>query len=146
MNRISQRELLPTAVKNRSLGNIIKITDVVEGSSTISNNEDLMFTTILTNNMSANIIGEPEWSLWQDSISAANLIPNGSGVDMSQYQIMGPWNEWTEAIIVAGAIDIAVPKFVLTSRIYIRNISSGAATPIIARARLRYITNLLDVT
>jgi len=138
--------MIPTAVKSRTLGNIIKVTDVVEGSSTISDGEDLLFTTILTNNQSANIIGEPEWSLWQDSISAANLIPNGSSVDMSEYQIMGPWNEWTEAIISAGAIDIAVPKFVLTSRIYVRNISSGASTPIIARARLRYITNLTDVT
>ena len=139
--RISQRDIFPVAVKKRSLGNIIKVSNNLEASTTISNGEDAIFTLIFINNLDADVIGEPEFSLWKTSVSSANLIPNGSGIDMSQFQIMGPWNEWTEVLLTGGLIGIAVPKLAIISRLYIRNISAGASTVIVARARIRYITN-----
>ncbi|HEC65691.1 MAG TPA: hypothetical protein ENI23_10370 [bacterium] len=145
MPRISQRDLLPTAVKNRGLGDIVKITDNAEASAVLNNGDDTVFTLILINNKDASLIAEPEFSLWKDSISSANLIPNGSAIDMSEFQIMGPWNEWTEVLLTGGSISVPVPTLAVVSRIYIRNISAGASTTIIARARDRYITNF-DVT
>ncbi len=145
MNRLSQRDLLPSSIKNRGLGDVVRVSENAEASSTISNGEDTVFTLVFINQMDADMIAEPEFSLWKTSVSAANLIPNGSGIDMSQFQIVGPWNEWTEVLLTDGAIDVAVPKFAIVSRIYIRNISAGASTVIVARARVRYITNF-DVT
>ncbi|HEC65058.1 MAG TPA: hypothetical protein ENI23_07185 [bacterium] len=144
--RIKPRDLLPVAVKSRSLGNIIKVSETLEASATLNDGDDTIFTLLLINDKDANMIAEPEFSLWEGSVASANLIPNGSSIDMSQYQIMGPWNEWTEIVVTGGSIDIAIPAFALASRIYIRNISAGASTTIIARARVRYITNFDDTS
>ncbi len=141
MVRLSQRDILPTAVKNRGLGNVVKITDNLEAFDTLNNGEDTIFTALLINNKDADMIGEPEFSLWETSIASDNLIPNGDNIDASQYQIIGPWNEWAEIVIAGGSIDLAIPTLAIASRIYVRNISAGAATKIIVRARIRYITN-----
>ena len=143
--RISQRDILPVSIKNRNLGDIVNISDNLEASTSLNNGEDTIFTLLLINDKDADLIAEPEFSLWEGSISSANLIPNGSSIDASQYQIIGPWNEWTEVVIAGGSVDISIPTLAIASRIYIRNISAGAATTIVARARVRYITNQ-DVT
>ena len=141
MVRLSQRNILPTAVKNRGLGNIVKVSNNAEASVSLNNGEDTIFTALLINDKNADMIGEPEFSLWESSIASANLIPNGSAIDASQYQIIGPWNEWTEIVITGGSIELAIPTLAIASRIYVRNISAGASTTIVARARMRYITN-----
>lgn len=143
--RISQRDILPTSVKSRSLGQIVSVSDNLEASVTLNNGDDTIFTLLLINNRDADLIAEPEFSLWETSISSANLIPNGSSIDMSQYQILGPWNEWSEIVIADGSVDVAIPTLAVASRIYVRNISAGASTVIVVRARVRYITNQ-DVT
>ena len=146
MTRISQRDIYPTAVKNRGLGNVVKVFETLQGSVTLSNGDDATFSLRFINELDADLLVEPEWSLWQTSISSANLIPNGASIDMSDYQIMGPWNEWTEVIFNEGDVEEPIPTFASVSRMYVRNISAGASTVIIARARLRYITNLLQVS
>lgn len=146
MVRLSQRNILPTAVKNRGLGNVVKVSNNAEAKKTLSNNEDTIFTALLINNKDADMIGEPEFSLWETSIAAANLMPDGSSIDMSQWQVMGPWNEWAEIVVAGGSIDLAIPTLAIASRIYVRNISAGASTVVVARARIRYITNFDDTS
>jgi len=145
MMRSSQRDILPTAIKNRGLGHVVNVTDNAEASTSLANGEDALVSLILNNNKDADIIGEPEFSLWQDSISAANLLPIGSGIVASEYQIIGPWNEWTEVLLLGGEIDLAIPTLAMVSRLYVRNISAGAIT-LIVRARMRFITNTNDVS
>lgn len=125
---------------------MVKITENAEALKVLNNGEDTIFTALLINNKDADMIGEPEFSLWQDSISSLNLIPDGGNIDASQYQIIGPWNEWAEIVIAGGSIDLAIPTLAIASRIYVRNISAGASTTIVARARIRYITNFDDVS
>jgi hypothetical protein len=122
---------------------VVKVSENAEASTSLNNGEDVVFTTLFVNDKKADFIVEPEFSLWQGSISFLNLLPGGSNVDPSEFQIIGPWNEWTEGAVLglSGAFDIALPTYVSVSKIYVRNISAGASTTIIARARLRYITN-----
>ena len=147
MPRIKQRDILPTAVKNRSLGNVIKLQSTGSASSTLNNGDSAILDILIINNRNANIIVEPEISLYQTSVAEANLIPFGASITASEFQIIGPWNEWTG---VEGFTDIAadeaIPSYATLTHIYIRNISAGASTVILARVRDRYITNQDDTT
>ncbi len=145
--RVSQRDILPSSVKSSGLGDIIKVSETLEASTSLNNGDDAIFTLLIVNKNDATMIVEPEFSLWETSITNTNLIPGGSNITTSDYQVIGPWNEWAEGAVLglSGLFDIPVPTFVGVSRIYIRNISAGASTTIIARARVRYITNQ-DVT
>ena len=140
--RISQRDLLPGAVKNRSLGNVIRLQETGTASVTLNNGEDAILDLLIINNLDANLIVEPEFSLYQTSVAAANLIPFGSAITASQFQIIGPWNEWTGVESFAVDADEPIPSFAVLSHLYIRNISAGASTVIIAEVRDRYITNM----
>ena len=145
--RVSQRDILPSAAKSRSLGNIIKLQDTGSASVTLNNGDDTILDILIINNKDANIIVEPEISLYQTSVAEANLIPFGASVDASEFQIIGPWNEWTgvEKFTDIGA-DEEIPSFATLTHMYIRNISAGASTVILARVRDRYITNQDDTT
>lgn len=147
MKRISQRDILPAAAKSRSFGDIIRIQDTGSASITLNNGEDAILDLLIINNKNANIIVEPEFSLYQTSVSEANLIPFGSNVDPSDYQIIGPWNEWTGVERFTDiAADEEIPAFATLTHMYIRNISAGASTTILAYVRDRYITNLDTTT
>jgi len=145
--RISQRDILPTAAKSRSLGNIIKLQSTGSVSTTLSNGDEAILDILIINNKDANIIVEPEISLYQTSVATANLIPFGSSVTASEFQIIGPWNEWTGVEKFSDiAADEAIPYYSTLTHIYIRNISAGASTVILARVRDRYITNQDDTS
>src|SRR3990172_3462548 len=122
MDRISQRDILPSAVKSRGLGNIIKVSENFEASGTLDNGEGGLFTLLFSNDKDADLITESEFSFWETSVSSANLIPNGSAIDASQYQIIGPWNEWTGVATTGGNIDSVIRTSITASRIYIGNI------------------------
>jgi len=146
--RIKPRDILPSAVKNRGLGNVINLFDTQEATTTLNNGDDAVLSLTIVNQRDAAMIAEPEFSLWEGSISSANLLPGGSNIDESQWQIIGPWNEWTEGAVIglSGAFDVAIPEDTVVSKIYIRNISAGASTDAIARVRVRYLTNADDVS
>src|SRR3990167_8292821 len=129
--RISQRGIMPTAVKSRSFGNVIKLQETVTLTTTMNNGDELIVDLLIINNQSANIIVEPEFSIYQDSVSAANLIPFGSAIAPAEYQIIGPWNEWTGVEVFTVDADDPIPSRAVLSHIFIRNISAGASTPII---------------
>ena len=146
MNRISQRNILPTAIKARGLGNAIGITTTLETSDTLNNGEDTIFSVVIENNKSSSIMAEVEWSLWQTSVTDANLIPNGSSIDASDYQIIGPWNEWREFALSGQNVTKTMPNYAQVNRLYVRNIAAGASTVIEAKARVRYLTSLDTVS
>ena len=96
MPRLSQRDILPVAVKRRGLdSNIVRVSDTGSVSVTLNNGDSTSVTLLGVNNRGATFIAEPEFSIYQTSITEANLLPFGSGVDASEFQIIGPWNEWT---------------------------------------------------
>ncbi len=57
------------------------------------------------------IFVQEDISLFESSISEANLIPNGSNIDTSDYQIIGPWREQVDG-----------DEKNIISKVYVRNV------------------------
>lgn len=138
MKRISQRDLLPSAIKNRGLGQkVINTTETQSASATLSNGDQTMVSVTVVADLGATILSDIEITLWHGSVSILNLLPGGSSVDESAWQIIGPRNEWS----FSGGTTEVGNDFVV-SRTYIRNISAGASQTLNVRVRAKYITNL----
>ncbi len=114
--RRSQRDLLPYITKPRNLDVIAKTT-TISSSVTLAAGADTVFSMTTASRKGVPIFVQEDISLFETSVSAANLIPNGTNIDMADYQIIGPWREQ----------DSGDGKNIVT-KIYIRNTSAVAAT------------------
>lgn len=130
--RISQKDILPNAIKNRLLGDIVGITNTASGTTTLNNGQDTTFTATVSNTQGAVIMAVADCSLYQTSVAAAQELPSGGSVDESQFYFaqLGP-NNWNSTDNKNGV-----------SKVYIRNISAGAATDVLIRIQYRTITNV----
>src|SRR3990167_7536951 len=90
--RISQRDILPTAIKGRSLSGFIFVSDVGTASTAMGNGDPAYITFTLTQDKEFEIFGENYISTYVRNITTANLLPGGSGVDESQWQVIGPFS------------------------------------------------------
>lgn len=133
MPRLKSRQLLPTAVKSRNLSDIIFRGAAGTGSTTLNNGEDIVFTSTLSQNDEYQIIALPYISLYVGSIASANLLPGGSGVDESQWQVIPTLYNWDSWDLNEYPLDKEY------SSIYVRNISAGTQTVYIA-VRHKYIS------
>lgn len=114
MPRKGQRDFRPTAVDNRNL-DIIKTTDTIESSTTLAVGEETIFTMTTASDLGVPIFVQEDISLFQGSIAEANLIPNGSNVDASNYQVIGPFRDQSSG-----------DGNNIVSKIYVRNASFAA--------------------
>lgn len=134
--RASQMDILPTAVKNRLFGDIIRTipndftTSLSSTSPTLNNGDQVLFTVTTSSNIGSTMLAIPDLSFYVDSVADANKLPGGSGIDESQWQMIGPWFDWA-----------ATDNRNHITKVYIRNISAGAVV-VTARARVRFITNI----
>lgn len=89
--RTSQRDLLPTAVKNRIVENdFIFNTQLTSGSFSITNGTGVTITTTISGLANENIrMGACpfEVALFETSATAANLIPFGTGIAAGRYTV-----------------------------------------------------------
>ncbi len=90
--RKGQRDFIPTAIAGRNL-DIIRSTDTVESSATLAAGEDTTFTITTASKLGVPIWVQEDISLFETSVAEANLIPNGSSITASHYQIIGPWRD-----------------------------------------------------
>jgi hypothetical protein len=133
--RISQRDIIPTGIKTRTLGDIIlsKPTDTLGGGEQISwsfnNGEQVLITYTLSTDVNTKLLATLDTSYYQGSVTAANQLPGGSGVDETQFQFIGPFHDW-------GTTDNKNVKI----KTYILNISAGNVT-MNGRSIWRYIAN-----
>lgn len=135
-NRISQQDLLPNAVKTRLLGDIVQRTATASGSQSLNNGDQVVFTITSTNDPSARIFGVQDLALYQTNDGNGSWqLPGGGSVDESQWQVIGPWNDWHNPNVAGND-----PNHLWT-KVYIRNISAGAATTVYIDAWLRLISN-----
>lgn len=128
--RISQRDLLPTATKIRSLGDIIILGALYSASATLSNGNDTVFTLTTTSIDSSRNFCIPDMSLYLTSVSSANQIPGGSNITMSQWEVIFMGNDYQ-----------TTDSKKSISKVYIRNISAGASKVVLFRATSRVINN-----
>jgi len=132
--RIGQRAVKPAAIKNISLGEVILERDTDSASATIGNNVQILLTHTISQANNAKMFAIPDISIYIGSVSANNQLPGGSAIDESEWQVIGPWNDW-------GTTDNKNSK----TKIYVRNISAGSST-VLFRVKSRFITNRQDST
>ena len=98
---------------------------------------------ILTQNNRFEEIGVPYVALWVDSMIDANLLPGGSSIDETQWQIIGPqynFAYWQNgASVDVEPADVSFPSFKDYMTIFILNISAGAHT-MMGAVRWKYIS------
>ena len=132
--RISQRDIIPGGIKNPALGEVIleEVTEIA--SATIGNNVQILLTHTLSQKNNAKMLNVPDISIYLTSVATNNQLPGGSAVDESQWQVIGPWNDW-------GTTDNKNSK----TKLYVRNVSAGS-TLVLFRVKSRYLTNRRDAT
>ena len=113
MPRKKPRSFLPFSSKGRNL-DIIRKTDTVETSATLAAGADTVFSLTTKSKKSIALLTQEDISLFETSVAEANLIPNGSSIDASDYQIIGPWREQSDG-----------DSKNIVSKIYVRNTTSS---------------------
>lgn len=131
--RITQQKLYPTAIKARNLDHFIFGSGVDTASTVLANTEQAVLTSTLNQTTGAELQGIFYIAIYIGSVADANLLPGGSGIDESQWQVIGPrysYENWS-AVSFSQSKDIA--------SIYVRNISAGSQT-VIFKTKWRYIS------
>lgn len=87
-NRVSQRDMLPGSIRQRSLGQIIGITAEDSASATISNGERVVVDNTFESTIKADFaLAEPYITVYLTSVSDANQIPGGSAVTDAEWLV-----------------------------------------------------------
>ena len=131
--RTSQRGLLPGAVKSRNLDSFVFGSIEDQATTVLGNNEQATVSFFISQSREYEEKGDLYVSVYVGSVAAANLLPGGSGVDESQWQVIGPYfdySEWESA---------GFPAHEDYVTLYIRNISAGSQTLII-NSKWKYIS------
>lgn len=130
--RISQRDLLPTAVQNRNFGQIISFSGVSSASTTLTSAQQVVFTVTTATKNNGTTLCVADLTLYMDTQDASHQIPGGSSVDMSQWQVIFLGNDYRSS-------DGNNTK----TLIYVRNISAGSHTvTLVTQSRVIQNSNL----
>ncbi|MDD5407019.1 MAG: hypothetical protein PHE73_08795 [Sulfurovaceae bacterium] len=117
----------------KAIEQIVVLSNVAAASTTLGNGQQAVFTMTTTGSSGARILADTDITIYMDSISAANAFPGGANIDMSQWQMVGPFNDW-------GATNNINNK----SRLFLRNISAGSHT-VVFRGQCRLIQNSVSL-
>lgn len=133
--RIGQRQILPTAVKSKSFGNIItskpgdKVGNADGLSFTFGNGDQALVTFTLETENNTKLFATLDVSVYVGSQATANQLPGGSAVNETNFQFIGPFYDWH-----------TTDNKNVKVKLYILNISAGSVT-IVVRSVWRYIAN-----
>ena len=131
--RIGRRDIFPNSVRSKHLGAFIFGAESEEASTTIENGQEVFVTATITQNDGYEIFGHSYLSMYVGNIAVANLLPGGSSIDESQWDIIGPHFEFYKWS------DTGFAKHKEITTIYVRNISAGSVT-LTFRFKWRYIS------
>ena len=129
--RMSKRVPLPASVKARNMAGFIFGTVGSDASTSMGNGGEVYVTFSISQNQEFEILGHPYISIYVGDVDVDNLLPGGSSIDESQWQIIGPHYEfykWSDS-------GFARHQEYVT--IYVRNISAGTVT-VTFRSKWRY--------
>lgn len=133
MPRLRNRDILPTAVKSRNLDNIIFGSIPDETTFSIGNGSQVAISFAITQSGLYEMKGDLYFAIYIGSVADANQLPGGSGIDETDWQIIGPYfdyNDWEDA---------GFPKHKDFITLYMLNISAGTVDVII-QSRWKYIS------
>jgi len=133
MRRISQRDLLPIAVKSRNLANFNFGSEEGSAQVTLANTEQVIITSSISQDQKYEIFGNNYIAVYIGSIAPENELPGGSAVDESQWQVIGPFfshSSWNSS---------GFARYLEYSKLYIRNISAGSQL-VIFKNKWRYLS------
>jgi hypothetical protein len=131
INRSNQRTIDPTGVKGRSMADVIWGSAIGLASTTMNNGDQIVVNYTLTQNSEYELIAENFVTVYIGSVASANILPGGSGIDESQWQMIGPFQSF------ARWASENYPRHQSMNTLYLRNISAGAQT-ILLYNRWRY--------
>ena len=78
-----------------ALENIIQNTSLATTTSgTVGSGQNVILTTTVSSNAGAEIMSNLDISIYQDSVSGANLFPGGSNVALGDWIFMGPYSDY----------------------------------------------------
>jgi len=118
----------------QAIEGIVTTTALSTASGVMNNGDKATITITTTNNAGAKLLGVADIALYVGSVATANIIPYGVSVDMSQWQMVGPFASLHET-----------DGKNLVTQIYLRNISAGTQT-VLVRDKTRAITNTITIT
>ena len=130
MPRLKNKNLLPTIVKNRNLGNIVLLSSISIGTATLSNTDEVVFAVTTSAKNGQRIFCVPDISVYVGTVTAANQLPGGSSITESDWQIVFMGNDLN-----------TTDSFNTKTDVYIRNISAGASQVVTIRTQSRVIVN-----
>ncbi len=135
IKRLHQSQYLPGAIKGRGQS-IVGYFDVITTSTaTLSNGEQAINQLLTTANNKETMLVTVERNIYIGSVLLNNVLPGGSAIDESQWQVIGDFNSVIK-------FDNTVPeKYENANWIYVRNISAGASQTVIFHTRAKYIIN-----
>jgi len=128
--RVSQREILPQAIKTRNLGEVILMTDVGTITAVVSTGQQVVLTNTIISTVGARLLSMFEVSIYIGSVASTNLLPGGSAIDHDDWQVILP------AIDYASSDGLNVKNIV-----YVRNIAAGANQNVIFYTRSRAVAD-----
>lgn len=134
--RISQRDVAPEAMKGRNISNFIYVSEDEPGAvvTTLSNGDEVYVRIELNHSDDVPLLALPYITLYVGSVADANELPGGSGIDESQWQVIGPkhpYDTWAERDF---------PRNEESVVLYIRNISAGASKTVLISSRWKYLS------
>ncbi len=107
----------------RRLDQIIDQTGEATGSTVLGNGDQALFTITTSSNSGAKVMVAADIAVYIGTAVTANQLPGGASIDESQWQVIGPWNDFESS-------DGINTK----TLVYIRNISAGSQTVILKTA------------
>jgi hypothetical protein len=121
----------------RRIEGLVDITATASGSSDpLGNGDTWVFTLTIANKAGAVIAAELDVSLYQNTVDTDHRILGGVSVDGSEWQVMGPWADWGASTTVGTTAAVNS-----VWKVYVRNISAGAAQTVLIRALARVVAN-----
>lgn len=136
LDRATQRNLLPTAVKERQWlsGGLYRFTVATTFTDilTLSNGEDDTVTLTFSHSKLNDLLTPEIYvAYYQTSVASANQIPGGSSITESQWVFTSPFFDY-------GSWDKTRYESVVT--FYIRNVSAGASQTISVVTQAKFIS------
>lgn len=114
----------------KAIENIISLTAVASGSTTLSNGQDATFTITTTATSKARTLVAYDWSLYLGSVSTANHFPDGANITMSNWVIIPFSNDWGDTNNTNTVMQV-----------YVRNVSAGASQTVVLEVQSRLLQN-----
>ena len=129
-SRAHQQDIIPTAVKNRQFGNIVRVTGTQRALATLNNLQQVVFTITTSARNDQRLFCIPDISLCVNSIDFDHQLPGGSAINIEDWQVVFMGNDF-----------LSTDNNNTKTLVFVLNISAGAAQDVILITQSRDIVN-----